>query len=244
MKLNIFYLTFLIILFSQINIVFSQEYYADIIIDLSDDGITQITGISNHPDFQNKITHEFTYKNKEIWELNILTLETFSEYVYQLTFPENTEIIDFNFSGTYRVSTENNKIIINGTSKNGNLYLNAKYKINYVDNDFGYLFNIILLIIIITIIVFLNFEKLKAFLLKNKKNENINVNEDTLTDRQKEIYKFLKDNNGSATQKQIQDKTNLPKASLSRNIASLEKKGIIIKERKGMSMLITLKNNN
>jgi uncharacterized membrane protein len=60
-----------------------------------------------------------------------------------------------------------------------------------------------------------------------------------LTERQKEIVNLVSKNK-RITQKGLQDKLNMPKSSLSRNVESLVKKRILKKEQKGMSNLITI----
>ena len=62
----------------------------------------------------------------------------------------------------------------------------------------------------------------------------------TLLQRQLEIVNILEKENNNYTQSNLQKKLSLPKASLFRNLKGLEKKGIIRRERKGMTMLITL----
>jgi len=57
---------------------------------------------------------------------------------------------------------------------------------------------------------------------------------------------LIEENNGQIIQSEIQKKLNYSKAAISRNLKTLEKKDIIKKERKGMTMLITIrkKTNN
>jgi predicted transcriptional regulator len=61
-----------------------------------------------------------------------------------------------------------------------------------------------------------------------------------LTDREKQILDIIKKNNGQITQNKIQQELNLPKSSLSRNLLSLEKKGLIKKASKGLSNVVML----
>ena len=78
---------------------------------------------------------------------------------------------------------------------------------------------------------------------KQKKPKNDLIEEfdsNTLTQRQLEIVNILEKENNNYTQSNLQKKLSLPKASLFRNLKGLEKKGIIRRERKGMTMLITL----
>jgi uncharacterized membrane protein len=62
-----------------------------------------------------------------------------------------------------------------------------------------------------------------------------------LNDRQKQIMKLLYERNTPLTQTDIQKELQIPKASISRNVRGLERKGLIEKEQIGISNLIRLK---
>ena len=62
-----------------------------------------------------------------------------------------------------------------------------------------------------------------------------------LPERQKQIMQLLQKENKPMTQAQIRKKLNYSKASASRNINSLELKGLITKEEIGATNLIKLK---
>jgi len=89
------------------------------------------------------------------------------------------------------------------------------------------------------------------FIFKNKQKEPIdsNVNVDSeieysfkgLSERQKEIVQLLIDTKRPLTQVEIQKELDMPKAAVSRNVHSLEIKGLIEIEKIGMSNLIRLK---
>ena len=88
-----------------------------------------------------------------------------------------------------------------------------------------------------------------TYLLKKKKQKQritqseINTGFDFtgLSDRQKKIMELLLQKNRPLSQSMIQKELDLPKAAVSRNITSLELKGLIEKEKIGMSNLIRLK---
>jgi uncharacterized membrane protein len=89
------------------------------------------------------------------------------------------------------------------------------------------------------------------FVFKNKQKESIESNvkiEDEieyslkgLTDRQKDIVQLLISVKRPMTQVDIQKELQMPKAAVSRNVHSLEIKGLIEIEKIGMSNLIRLK---
>jgi uncharacterized membrane protein len=62
-----------------------------------------------------------------------------------------------------------------------------------------------------------------------------------LNHRQNQIIQLLHARNIPMTQTDIQKELQIPKASVSRNIHGLERKGLIEKEQIGMSNLIRLK---
>jgi uncharacterized membrane protein len=62
-----------------------------------------------------------------------------------------------------------------------------------------------------------------------------------LNHRQKQIMQILHQSERPLTQSDIQRELQIPKASVSRNIRGLERKGLIEKEQIGMSNLIRLK---
>ena len=62
-----------------------------------------------------------------------------------------------------------------------------------------------------------------------------------LTQRQKQIMKLLLDHDGPLTQTAIEKDLHIPKAAVSRNIHSLERKGLIEIEKAGMSHFIHVK---
>ena len=104
---------------------------------------------------------------------------------------------------------------------------------------------IVLLIIFLLLLIFfiLNYKKVRSF-KKDKEDVKENfLDHDTrgLTSRQKKIFNLLVENKKPMTQAQIQTELKIPKASVSRNIKSLELKGLIEKEDAGISNLIRVK---
>ncbi|MFA6064834.1 MAG: MarR family transcriptional regulator [archaeon] len=236
------YLTLLVLLCISTT-AFSQEYYADLSITVSSTGEVSLSGITNHPDLNARSTQEFTSKKGTIWNLAINVPGDFSEYIYTIKFPEGTQIIDLNLPSTYRISTENNELGITGTGEKVPFFIDADYTINQTQNtgiNSGLFFILGIIIVFGTFLYYKNINKNKT---PEKKEETTKplFNKDALTERQLQIVDYLEKHNGKATQAEIQKATNLPKASLSRNLDGLERKEIIQKERKGMTMLIFFK---
>jgi uncharacterized membrane protein len=62
-----------------------------------------------------------------------------------------------------------------------------------------------------------------------------------LTDEERNIVEFLKQNNYRSTQKEIQQHFKLSKTKAHRILARLESRGIIIRTKRGREMLVVLK---
>ena len=95
---------------------------------------------------------------------------------------------------------------------------------------------------VVLIIVFIFLKKSKEI---KKGEKTIDNNEEYslkgLNERQKEIMNLLIERNRPLTQTDIQKELGIPKSAISRNIRTLEIKGLIEKEQIGMSNLIRLK---
>lgn len=239
---------FLIPIFSY-SYVSGEEYYADIEITVDDNGLVDINGISNHPDLLVENSNLYTYKKQSYWLINITKEEVFSDYIFVLTLPEGAKVNHIKTSGFGGIEEESGKLVISGAGQNEELSIVVQYQINSIideqdSSDLIILFFLILFIIILTILLF-------YFIFKNKQKDSVDsnvviVNEGEynlkgLTDRQKDIVNLLVNVNRALTQVDIQKELQMPKAAVSRNVHSLEIKGLIEIEKVGMSNLVRLK---
>ncbi|PLW79667.1 hypothetical protein C0585_06760 [Candidatus Woesearchaeota archaeon] len=217
----------------MINSVFAG-YYADIDIFLEDDGNVIIEGISNYP---NLLTEQpnpnYTSKKGKYWLFNMTMDETFDEFIYRLHMPKD---LDINYLKTRHLSRidQDDSITVIGTGRDESLVILVQYSINRLENN-NYLISIFLSIIILILLA-------AYFFFFHKKKKTKRIDPAFLTERQKIIYDILKKSKKPLTQKYIEEKTNLPKSSVSRNIESMVRKDIISKEKVGMSNRLTLKN--
>ena len=228
-------------------LVCAENYYADIEINVDDSGVVDIEGISNHPDLLVKNSQLYTYKKQSYWLLNITKNEIFSDYIYVLTLPEGSKINHIKTSGFIGIEEESGKLIISGAGQNESLSVVVQYQI--ISNEQSSVDFIILSILIISIIILTGL--LFYFVFKNKQKESVgsNIKNDNeveysfkgLSERQKEIVQLLIDFKRPLTQVEIQKELDMPKAAVSRNVHSLEIKGLIEIEKIGMSNLIRLK---
>lgn len=211
----------------------SAEYYADVIINVDQTGEVEISGLSNHPQLQETKTSEYTIKDKQFWTLNITLNEKFSDFVYEIRFPKETTINYIQSPNKIGISNIDGDLVISGIGKNEKFFVIAQYSFNNKSqNDILYLIIVLIFIVVGSIVLF-----------RFKKSPKPKINLNTLTERQKEIVNIILKNKNGITQAELQKQTNLPKASLSRNIETLTKKGIIIKEEKGMTNIIFIKKN-
>jgi len=242
-KCSILVVFFIILICSLTYVSSAQSYYADIQISIDSTGLVDIDGISNDPDLLVENSNMYTYKKQSYWLLNITKNDTFEDYVYTLVLPKGSVINHIKASGFIGIKEENERLIISGAGENEPLSIVVQYQIDQISETYSLLdYAIIsgLLISIASLTVLLAY-----FLNKNKKRpskENkASYNFKGLTARQKEIVKLLIDTKRPLTQTEIQKELDIPKAAVSRNVHSLEIKGIVEIEQTGMSNLVRLK---
>lgn len=220
----------LIILIICVVHVVSAEYYADVKIEVYDNGLVEIKGDSNHPLLQEGIYDNLTSKDNGYWILNISTNEIFLEYSYELSLPKNVNI---NYLGVRQIDSfvDEGNLHISGSVTDKPFAIIIQYKQGLFESSFLWLYGL-LLMFLIGIFIYL-------FIKKRKHIQRYSKNE--FSEREFLIIQLLQKNNGSMTQSGLEKKTNLPKASLHRNISSLERKNVIGKNQAGMTNKITLK---
>ncbi len=202
---------------------------------------------------------DFTSKNGSLWDFHMRAFasENISSFNSQLTLPSGSTLQKTNGA----VSSAGDSLKISWESQNINasqkLYLAAAYEITRVE---GSNIQIVLAATIIVVAAAAYFfylrkrraktepkplgtEIKKAVEAKESKTEEwLERNEvfRTLDEVDKEIVREIGRQNGKTTQAKIYLNTHIPKATLSRRLASLENRGIIKKSQKGNRNLITL----
>jgi len=228
----------------------ATDLYADIEITVDDAGYVTIEGVSNYPNLLVENSESYTSKKQSLWTLNITKNETFSDYVYSVQLPKNSEISLISSSGSILIGEESGNLIIDGFGSNESLSIIIQYQTQkYLDTSelFGLdTLSIILSIVIVVLII--SFCYILIFVDTRKKPAKLQKEDDSfirllkgLNERQKQILTLLRESSVALTQTDIQRELNMPKASVSRNIRRLELKGLIEKEQIGMSNLIRLK---
>jgi len=234
-------LLFLTIIYSPS--ICAEDYYADVTIDVDSSGFVTIDGITNYPNLTVNDTQIYTSMKQSYWLLNITKEENFTDFVYVLTLPAGASMNYIKSSGDIRIEENQGRLVVRGIGENEPFLIRVQYQIGTVLEKESIKFDPVFLILI-TIIIVLTVILVWLFIKERMKTEEIK--EDGydfkgLNQRQKEIMRLLIDGKIPLTQTDIQKELNIPKASVSRNIHRLERKGLIEKEQIGMSNLIRLK---
>ncbi|MFH1055597.1 MAG: MarR family transcriptional regulator [Candidatus Altiarchaeota archaeon] len=213
----------------------AQEYYADVSVDVNSAGVATITGRENHLALASRTTDSLTQKRGSYWLFN-LTLpkdDVFAEYVYEVNLPEGASVNYVKALGQFRIATDGGRISVRGTGEGEPMSVIIQYQIAAAQKD-DYMTYMIAAAIVLLIAAALAYLKLRG------KNEEVSYDPKLLTERQKEIMEIIKET-GPVNQSLIREKLSLPKSSVSRNVDSLERMGLIKKTRTGMSTMLTLK---
>ncbi len=211
----------------------AHEYYADVIIDVADTGTVTVSGISNHESLEEGSYESYTTKNGAHWLLNITTDDIFSDYVYTVRMPSGSAINYLKSSGKILIKHDSDRIILEGVGSDDAFMLVVQYTINLPDYS-GYYW--LLLIPVIVVFAFIFYKKRPG----EKKHK---YNPDMLSERQLSIAEALEKNGRPMTQRQLEEALGLPKSSVSRNISSLVKAGILVKHSRGMSNAVWFAEN-
>ena len=226
---------FLPLLFLLVGFVSAETYYyADVDIYVTNDGLVSVEGETNHPYLLIDNSPEFTSKEGRLWILNFSVEGIFSDVIYTLHLPKDTNINYIKTPKLSRVEHFSDEIRIIGTAENQKLNLVFQYQIKRSYESGSYLVLYILVTFIVGIVIF-------YFVFKSRKKEDFKHDVRSLTDRQKLIFDLIIKNKGSITQNVLEKETGLPKSSLSRNVDALVRKGILKKESKGMTNVLYLK---
>ncbi len=217
-----------------ISLVYAQDDYADLSLKLDEKGIVYFKGTSNYAPFKEVQSEYFTSKKGPYWLLNITTTEKFSDYYISVEFPKNTEINYIKTSGGFRIA-ETPSLLLIASGRNEPIEIIVQYRIKSANEfnlqNFAILSSIILLTLLIILFVV---RAAKKYSTQKKPTDKLKLIQNTLTDNQKLILDILHQAKEPITQKQIQHRTNLPKATLSRNLEILRQKNIITKQSRGM----------
>lgn len=186
------------------------------------------------------ISNSFTSKEGSLWDFDfdLTASEDITSFVASLELPKGTLLKSTN--GAVEGTSDSLSISWNaeGVDTQHKVNLRAGYEINLVDElDLNLVIALIFFIILAVIYFFSRKQPEKT----EKKIESIENNDvfKTLDETDKEIVLEIY-KKGKTTQSHLYLHTHLPKATLSRRLASLENKEIIKKSKKGNRNLVTL----
>ncbi len=241
--------------------IFAEEFHVDVKIEINDSDWVEISGITNHPKLIIGKTQDYISINSDYHILNITLEDSISGYAYDISFPINAVITPIEVSGDFRMETKERRLHLIGTGENEPLTIIVQYNFgdeheqlirgknsSANDSQRGILnelliVQIILILLLIGVLILGGFYLFRHNRKKPEKPEEPKYNPEVLTDRQNLIMKYLEKKKKPVTQAELQREIGLPKASLSRNIDTLIKKGIVGKERKGMTNIIFINKN-
>jgi uncharacterized membrane protein len=223
------------------------DYYADLTITVDPSGFVSIKGLTNYPNLTIQNTEQYTSKQQSHWLLNITKPEIFSEFVYDLILPKGSSISYIRSSGSIRIEENLGGLLLRGFGENESFSIIIQYQIDKQGGSF-FQDNIIYLlllpaILIVTLLIIYFYFKEKNTTASSPPPQTPEPLKELhgLNTRQRQILQLLQERNTPMTQTDIQKELEIPKASVSRNIHGLERKGLIEKEQIGMSNLIRLK---
>ncbi len=243
----------IILLILTLTIAQATDYYADINIKIDNQGYTTITGNTNYPNLTTTDNPTYTSKKANYWTFNMTKPEQFSEFIYAIQLPETASINYIKTTGTFTITNNGNNLEIKGYGENKPLEITIQYQINKETSNLLIMAVAIIPLIIITAGAHYLYKKKKKAVKKqtkkktNKKTKKENTAQKKkiklppLPKRQKKIIQLLIDKKKPLTQAQIRKELQLPKASTTRNINALELKGLITKEKIGITNLIKIK---
>ena len=222
------------------------EYYADITIDIEDSGFVTIEGATNSPDLLVIDSQNYTSKIQRDWFLNITREEIFSEYIFSVQFPPGASVYQVDSSGTVWIEEESKRLVIHGFGEDTPLSLQVIYQLTQIsDTDKTPstvdAINIVLFIGIIILVILISISLYRSHQKKQVNDSITSTRMKGLTERQQKIIDLLLQHDGPLTQTAIEKELEMPKAAVSRNIHSLERKGLIEIEKVGMSHRISVK---
>jgi len=219
-----------------------SEYYADINISVDGSGFVSIEGRTNHPNLLVDNSELYTYKSQSFWLLNITKNEVFSDYIYSLTLPQGSTINYIRSSGFRGIEEKSGSLVITGSGGNESLSIVVQYQLNERSLDFNVLIVLgVLIFVLIVFLVFFVIQSKKKKLVGPVKKSDYVISFRGLTERQKQIMNLLIEVKRPLTQIEIEKELGIPKSAVSRNVHSLELKGLVEIEKVGMSNFIRLK---
>ncbi len=188
-------------------------------------------------------SNSFTQKNQSLWSfaLTIGSSEKIDDFSASLKFPAGTTI-----KSTNGGVSGGNSLLLSWSGKNIDnshmINLRAGYEITPQENEFMVPGLILFVIILLSLFYATTRKKLPNQIALKLEQSNLEKNSifQTLDEIDKDLLREISKQKGRTTQAHLYLNTHIPKATLSRRLASLTNRGIIQKSQKGNKNLITL----
>ena len=239
----------------------AQQYYADVTVDVSPGGSASVSGTTNHPSLNARMTDSLTSKRGSFWLFN-LTLPTddrFSDFFFDVRLPQGASVNYVKASGQFRITSYGGRISVRGTGSDEPLWVLVQYQLSQdieppqatdaQTPDYYYLAGAVLAAsLVAAFVVWMLRRGGRTTAPKTPEeaecgygSEPAPSDPNVLTDRQKAIMDLLRAEGKPVNQALVCERLGLPKSSVSRNVDTLEKIGLIVKTRNGMSTMLSLK---
>lgn len=217
----------------SISSVFSTN--ADLTFDIKENGNVNVISHLNYSYFKQEMEYnDLISKENGYWLFNFKDENKFGFVRYEIILPKNAIINFMKTDKVLKITNENDRIVLIGENQDSDIDLMIQYKTDIIESYREIILYLILFSagVLIGAIIYLysRLKKIKIF----------TYNPDSLTERQNQIIKLLKKKK-KLYQYEIENELNFPKASVSRNVESLLKKGLIEKHNKGVKNIIKLK---
>lgn len=225
--------------------------------------LEELINIENSPNY--------TSKSGSVWFFNLTTSQVMDSFLFELILPPGASINYIKTTPNFRIDEREGRIVIIGVGENKPLTILVQYEIKSKFEEkvslFGDLIQNYIFILVGFFGIFFGFlisklfhkfdenKKIKAEISKlgiNTKTELVKgdlevkngsaLKFDTsiLPQRQRDILDILKDRE-KITQKELESLMEIPKSSVSRNVKTLEVKGLIEKVQVGQTNYLSLK---
>lgn len=249
----IFVLGFLLILLSSLSQ--AQELNLEIVLESNGDAIvfgnSEIDPFIKGIDFENNsisgISSELTSKKGEIWTFALSSNQSYGDYYARIRLPQGAKLLSY--SNNPLVSSEQSSLVLE-FSDNQSLNLQVTYTLEKISREINWtniIFFFILVLVIIAVIVlfFINqrrhkeIKKMKKIV--KKKTSKLQDMRKILNERENLIINTLVKQGRKSTHGRLQKLSGIPKASFSRHLNNLAKKGIVFKEGTGKLNIVRLR---
>lgn len=224
-----------------------ETFYADIQGTLDESGTLALSGITNHPVLAVESTQRFTSKQGTLWLLNISPEGIFSDYIWTITLPQRSQITYIKTDAQIRISSEQDRTVIRGTGTDEPMDIVIQYTTNAQPEiaDVASIISIGVLILAILTGIVLWYargypRRRNAPAMHEQDTKDPWYDTSLLPARQRAIVAMIEKGGGKIAQSKLDNELDMPKSSLSRNVASLVRRGILARHRLGMTNVLAI----